>query len=169
MNPRRARRLRRSRAHKQRARVATAIRAAVREARVDMIECGVRHGRVNFGWCMSVAESARTALRNQGVTALTVRDDEELCTSDHEIYGHTMGPWTHEWLWVDGLHYDAEAPMGVRRWLSLPHFQRWLTDTGDPLTDGVVIVTMRTKAEEDDRFHLGAKMAKRVYQEIEAA
>lgn len=80
--------------------------------------------KVNWGWCEDVAEGAHDRLEAMGITALVVKDDEELRYTTHEIYGDDA--YTHAWIWVEGKHHDAECLNGVLRWLDLPHFQRWL-------------------------------------------
>lgn len=32
----------------------------------------------------------------------------------------------HRWILLDGLHYDAECPEGVKNFFDLPFFKRWL-------------------------------------------
>lgn len=121
MNPRRARRRQRSREHRQRARVATAIHQAVRAILPDL----PRHypkTKVNWGWCVDVAAEAREILARRGIHVVTLQDDAQLCVQ-HDMM-HESG-WTHEWIWTGGFHYDSEAPWGLRRWQDLPHFRRW--------------------------------------------
>lgn len=47
----------------------------------------------------------------------------------------SFSPGTHIWTFCNGLHYDAEAPEGVKNFLELPFFQRIITkwiDNGRP-------------------------------------
>lgn len=37
-----------------------------------------------------------------------------------------LGGATHEWIVLDGMHYDAEAPQGVPSFVDLPFFKRWI-------------------------------------------
>lgn len=39
----------------------------------------------------------------------------------------------HEWVYSQGLHYDAETPKGVEDWISLPYFQRMRARGYEPI------------------------------------
>jgi hypothetical protein len=167
MNPRRARRRRRSREHQLRERVAGAIRASVADVIPDVAR---RH--VNYGWCSDVAEGARERLLRLGITAVPLRDDDELCSSSHPIYRDDE--WTHEWIWVEGRHYDAEALHGVDRWLLLPHFRRWLTPEPEWETDyeapaQVVIEPCLAPGAERTRLFLNARFLRLTQRRLAAA
>jgi hypothetical protein len=43
----------------------------------------------------------------------------------------------HVWLYIDGKHYDAEAPEGVTTFVELPFFQRWLEHAPANTTNSV--------------------------------
>lgn len=109
---------------------------------------------VNWGWCEDVAELSRLHLRKLGIEAMMVKDDDELCYSDHEFY--TDAPWSHAWIWVEGKHHDAERPFGVKRWLELPHFKRWLEPGED--NDQVVITPVLPQGEEQTMFYQSTRM-----------
>lgn len=49
---------------------------------------------------------------------------EELHADIIAVLGHSSA--MHDWLYVDGRHYDAEAPEGVTQFADLPFFQRWI-------------------------------------------
>ena len=135
---RRERRRSRSRKHRLQDRVRTALTQGIHYVANEMAFHNVPRTKVNYGWCDPVAEFAQERLWKMGITALIVRDDDELRTTTHDVYGDT--PYTHTWIWVEGRHYDAESLGGVRRWLELPHFQRWLEhcpDLGDVDIDPV--------------------------------
>jgi hypothetical protein len=45
---------------------------------------------------------------------------------DHLSCFGSFSPGTHIWLFLDGRHYDAEAPEGVGSFYELPFFQRYI-------------------------------------------
>lgn len=144
MNPRRARRRARTADRRKRKRVATAIQQAVHAC----VPPDLPRTQVNYGWCMDVAEEARKILRDRhGLYAVVVRDDEEVC--EQHPFMHEAG-WTHEWIWVDGYHYDSEALMGVRRWRDLPHFRRWAVT--DEVSPAIRLVPVLNQGEEEARL-----------------
>lgn len=162
--------------------MATAIREAVYEILPDMVDFEDNpypKTRVNWGWCEDVAKSAQERLKRMGVRSIVVRDDDELRHSDHEIY--TDDAWTHAWIWVEGRHHDAEALRGVKRWLELPHFKRWLGPWKDEglkedmetlWPDGppapVVITPNLPQGEEQALFYRSAKAVEEVMALLEA-
>lgn len=41
---------------------------------------------------------------------------------DDDTLAGLIGAATHEWIFFDGLHFDATAPEGVDHWLKMPFF-----------------------------------------------
>ena len=41
---------------------------------------------------------------------------------DDDTLAGLIGQATHEWIFFDGLHFDATAPEGVDHWLKMPFF-----------------------------------------------
>lgn len=107
-----------------RSRVATAIRLAIQEIKPDLAQRNIPVSRINWGWCEEIAERAGVHTQRMNLRTMVLRDGHELCSSTHELW--LDSGWTHAWLWVEGRHYDSEAPFGVSHWLHLPHFKRWL-------------------------------------------
>lgn len=71
---------------------------------------------INNGECEEFAGELQSLLRTEGYQGV-----EEECSEYHAPFGTLPG---HMWVKVDGRHYDAECPNGVKRWNQLPIFAK---------------------------------------------
>lgn len=97
---------------------------------------------INRGRCEEFAEELVDTLVIAGhVRAFVVDSDDHTRFMDH---------W-HVWTYVDGKHYDSEAPDGVDDWADLPFFARVVEEVGG-------FDRRKTKWADADAFRVTALM-----------
>ena len=80
---------------------------------------GMTPAEINDGWCGEVADKVVRRLGRGKV----------LSTDDTAV-DHPQASSRHQWVHVDGKHYDAETPYGVAQPQELGYFRRL---AGDPM------------------------------------
>lgn len=100
-----------------------------------------RPERINCGECGDFAEALVERLVEKGLNAFVVDAGDYLLdrcrrqVGRHPSHlvrkrGESSLDGVHAWVFVPetGRHYDSEAPLGVRDYLNLPFFTRWLAE-----------------------------------------
>lgn len=124
---------RRARGIDRRVEVTRAIREITAEFEPEIREREPRartHGvpyALNCGWCVELVDELEqrfpTGMSCDTADAvLNPLDHRRLYLTLHESLG--LYAEDHAWFYLQGLHFDAEAPHGVRDWRELPIFRR---------------------------------------------
>lgn len=118
--------------------------AALTAAIKATIELFMSSGRVKStyeigsGWCDVFAHEVRKALGYPKETGRFYLENTtglwgEEFSIDQRHAPHLsqdvldrIGEATHEWIVLNGRHYDAEVPEGVDHWYDMPFFKRWI-------------------------------------------
>jgi len=120
---------------------------------------------INCGWCADLADELERRFP-EGLQLAT----------DHAAVNPKWAPYRlqpaevalmeeagHVWFYLQGLHFDAEAPHGVRDWRDLPFFRRWLRPAKTAQGRAAVVQASRVDRHElEERLEARPEQAERL-------